>query len=174
MKKSVLFLCCANLISGCAHISQADYAQSADVITTAVGLSNGLSEANPIWGDAGWPVMAVVKLGVTQAVKLAPEPYCTPGLMGLTIAGYGAALWNIGVMLGSGPAAIPVAVGVLGWQWENLMDDAVLTCSHNKIVSRSRYFQSDSDPYSYSGPTCHGWDNARPDFCNEHYQKIEE
>jgi len=63
---------------------------------------------------------------------------------------------------------------VLGWQWENLMDDAVFTCSHHKVVSRSRYFESDRDPYSYSGPTCHGWGNARPDFCNDHYQKIEE
>lgn len=169
MKKSLLFLCCASFISGCTHISQADYAQSADVVTTAVGLSNGLSEANFIWGDANWPVLAVVKLGVTQAVKLAPEPYCSSGLMGLTLAGYGAALWNIGVMLGSGPAAIPVAVGIFSWQWENLMTDAVFTCSLYNENSQLNY-----KPYSYSGPMCHGWDSARPDFCNDYYQKLEE
>jgi len=168
MKKSVLFLCCAS-ISGCAHISQADYAQTADVVTTAVGLSNGLSEANSIWGDVNWPVMAVVKLGATQAVKLAPEPYCTSGLMGLTIAGYGAAFWNVGVMLGSGPLAIPVAVGVLGWQWENLAQDSMATCNSTGVGFN--YFKNNSKPYSYSGPTCHGWDNARPDRCASYFVK---
>jgi hypothetical protein len=174
MKKLWLFLSCVYVFSGCSHISQADYAQSADVATTAIGLSNGLSEANTIWGDASWPVMGVVKLGVTQLVKLTPQPYCTSGLMGLTLAGYGAALWNIGVMLGSGPAAIPVAVGVLGWQWDYLMADATVTCVPDKSVAKISRFNSDREPYSYSGPTCQGWDNARPDFCNDYYQKIKE
>lgn len=39
----------------------------------------------------------------------------------------GAALCNIGVMAGSGPAALPVVVGLLWWwQWDNWTQDAVI------------------------------------------------
>ena len=48
--------------------------------------------------------------------------------MGLTAAGYGAALWNIGIMAGSGPAAIPLILGLTIWQWENWEKDAVKVC----------------------------------------------
>jgi len=32
--------------------------------------------------------------------------------MVFTLAGSGAALWNIGVMVGSGPAALPIVAGL--------------------------------------------------------------
>jgi hypothetical protein len=119
-------------LSGCAT---ADYAQLADVGTTIIGIESGLAvEGNPVWGGASWPVIAVVKIGVTQAVKLTPKEVCEPGLMGLTLAGSGAALWNVGVIAGSGPAAIPVVLGLWYWQWDNWTQDAVNDCQAGGVL----------------------------------------
>jgi hypothetical protein len=116
----------ALLLSGCAT---ADYAQIADVGTTIVGIESGLGvEGNPVWGGASWPVIAAVKIGVTQAIKLTPKEVCEPGLFGLTIMGSGAALWNIGVIAGCGPAAIPVIIGLWWWQWDNWQTEAINDC----------------------------------------------
>lgn len=114
------------MISGCAT---ADYAQIADVGTTIVGIESGLGvEGNPVWGGSSWPVIAAVKIGVTQAIKLTPKEVCEPGLFGLTIMGSGAALWNIGVIAGCGPAAIPVIIGLWWWQWDNWQTEAINDC----------------------------------------------
>ena len=122
--KALLLSCL--LLTGCAT---ADYAQMADVTTTAVFMETGLGvEGNPVWGGASWPVIAVVKIGVTQAVKLTPKEFCEPGLLSLTLAGSGAALWNIGVIAGSGPAALPVVAGLWWWQWDNWDKAAVRDC----------------------------------------------
>lgn len=115
----------AILLGGCAH---ADYAQIADSSTTAIALSSGFAEANPIFGGASWPVITVVKLGATQVVKQMPPDICRPGLMGLTVGGYSAALWNIGVLAGSGLAAVPVALGLAIWQWDNWVANAQSQC----------------------------------------------
>jgi len=114
------------MLSGCAT---ADYAQIADVGTTIVGIESGLGvEGNPVWGGSSWPVIAAVKIGVTQAIKLTPKEVCEPGLFGLTIMGSGAALWNIGVIAGCGPAAIPVIIGLWWWQWDNWQTEAINDC----------------------------------------------
>ena len=114
------------MLSGCAT---ADYAQIADVGTTIVGIESGLGvEGNPVWGGSSWPVIAAVKIGVTQAIKLTPKEVCEPGLFGLTIMGSGAALWNIGVIAGCGPAAIPVVIGLWWWQWDNWQTEAINDC----------------------------------------------
>ncbi len=115
----------ALLLTGCAT---ADYAQLADVGTTAIALNSGFVEGNPVWGGAGWQVIAAVKIGATQAIKLTPQEVCEPGLFGLTVAGFGAALWNIGVMAGSGPAAIPVAAMLWAWQLDNWTQSAITDC----------------------------------------------
>ena len=116
----------ALLLSGCAT---ADYAQLADIGTTIIGIESGLGvEGNPVWGGASWPVIAVVKIGVTQVVKQTPKEFCEPGLMSLTVAGSGAALWNIGVIAGSGPAAIPAILGLWWWQWDNWQTEAINDC----------------------------------------------
>ncbi len=120
----------ALLLSGCAT---ADYAQMADVGTTAIALNSGFVEGNPVWGGAGWQVIAAVKIGATQAIKLTPQEVCEPGLFGLTVAGFGAALWNIGVMAGSGPAAIPVAAMLWAWQWDNWTQDSVNDCQKGGV-----------------------------------------
>lgn len=116
----------ALLLSGCAT---ADYAQLADIGTTAMGIEGGFAvEGNPVWGGASWPVIAAVKIGVTQAVKLTPKEVCESGLFGLTVIGSGAALWNIGVIAGSGPAAIPFAIGLWIWRWDDWQADAIVDC----------------------------------------------
>lgn len=115
------------LLSGCAT---ADWAQMADSATTAIALEQGFSEGNILWGNANWPVITAVKLGVTQGAKLLPEPYCQGGLMGLTVTGFGAAIWNVGVLLGSGPAALPFMLLLTGWGWEVWWQDAQQTCAN--------------------------------------------
>lgn len=116
----------AAFLAGCSHV---DYAQLADSTTTAVGLSSGYVESNPVLSGLSWPYIAAVKIGATQAIKLTPPEICEPGLLGLTASGYGAALWNIGVMAGSGLAAIPIVMGLTVWQWENWTADARTTCA---------------------------------------------
>lgn len=114
------------LLSGCAT---ADRAQLADGITTVVGFESGFSEANPIWGDVGWPAIIAAKIAVTQAFKFAPTEYCYSGLVSLTAAGYGAASLNISTMLaGTFWYGVPVIIAVGIWQWENWKKDAEKTC----------------------------------------------
>lgn len=115
------------LLGGCAL---ADYGQLSDSATTAVALSReGFAEGNPLLSGMSWPWIAATKIAVTQAVKLTPPEICEPGLTGLTLGGFGAALWNIGVMAGSGPAAIPIIL-VGGWfLFDPAVDDAKKTCA---------------------------------------------
>lgn len=124
-KSAVLATGAALSLMGCSH---ADWAQVSDSTMTAIALERGFDEANPVWGNASWSVMAASKIALTQAVKFMPLKVCEPGLMGLTVFGYGGALWNIGVMAGSGVAALPVAVALTVWQWESWRFDALLTC----------------------------------------------
>ncbi len=114
-------------LAGCAH---ADYGQLADSATTAVALSRaGFAEGNPLLSGLDWPEIAAAKLVITQAVKLTPEPICEPGLMGLTVFGYNAAVWNVAVLAGSGPAALPFMLLLTGWGWEWWRADAQRTCA---------------------------------------------
>lgn len=133
-------------LGGCAH---ADWAQLSDSATTAVALSHGFVEANPLFGSASWPVIAGVKIGVTQVVKLTPESICTPGLIGLTISGYGAALWNVGVMAGCGIAALPIAVVVGFLFWDQWVEDAIKTCQdpwgHHIFAKETAHEVSDDE-----------------------------
>lgn len=119
------------LLSGCAT---ADFGQLADSATTAVALEAGFSEGNPVFNGAGWPIIAGVKLGVTQVVKVLPEPYCSSSLFGLTITGFGAAIWNVGTMLGSGPAAIPFIAGTIWNFWDEWKLDAQSDCAYVQVV----------------------------------------
>ena len=118
------------LLTGCAT---ADYAQLADVGTTAIAINSGFVEGNPVWGGASWPVMLVVKLGMNEAIKHTPTETCEPLLMFSTMLGSGAALWNIGIIAWSGPAAIPVAAMLWAWQWDNWTQDSVNDCQKGGV-----------------------------------------
>ena len=50
-------------------------------------------------------------------------------MMWSTLLGSGAALWNIGIIAGSGPAAIPVAAR----QWDNWTQDSVNDCQKGGV-----------------------------------------
>lgn len=122
MKAATIALTIA--LSGCAT-----YAQIADVATTAIAIESGLAiEGNPVWGGAEWPIMFVVKLGAVQVLKETPKEICEPGLMGFTLVGSGAALWNIGIMAGAGPAALPFVAALWVWQWDNWTQDSINDC----------------------------------------------
>ena len=115
-------------LGGCAH---ADYAQLSDSATTAIALSReGFAEGNPLFSGMEWPEIAAAKIVITQAVKFTPQQICEPGLMVLTVSGYNAALWNIAVLAGSGPVAIPFMVILtwVGWDW--WWQDAQQTCAN--------------------------------------------
>jgi len=115
------------VLTGCAH---ADIGQLADSTTTAVALSReGFAEGNPLLSGMSWPWIAATKIVITQAVKLTPPVVCEPGLTGLALGGFGAALWNIGVMAGSGPAALPLIVVGGGFFWDAFVADAKATCA---------------------------------------------
>jgi len=114
------------LLAGCAT---ADRAQFADGATTWVALSKGYTEANPVLSGLSGPEIVAVKLVATQAAKLTPEPWCSALLYHLTWQGFGLALWNPGVMLGSGPAALPVIAALWVWRHEAWKEDALKTCS---------------------------------------------
>lgn len=117
---------CAALV-GCAT---ADYGQLADSATTAVALSReGFAEGNPLLGGMSWPWIAATKIVVTQAVKLTPPVICEPGLTGLALTGFGAAVWNIAVIAGSGPMAIPFIIVGGGLLFEPALADAKRTCA---------------------------------------------
>ena len=142
MMRFALISALLSLLLGCAH---ADRAQIADGATTWVALSNGFVEANPLLSGLSGPAILAVKIGATQAVKQTPNEVCEPGLLGLTVAGYGAAVWNIGVMAGSGPAAIPVALGLALWQWDDWAMDARDTCSPGIVGSSIAYVIPDEE-----------------------------
>jgi hypothetical protein len=112
-------------MTGCATV---DRSQLADVASTGFAISQGASEANPLLSSMSWPIAGVAKLAITQAVKFTPEPFCSSATMSLTVAGFGAALWNIGTVLGSGPAALPLVALLTWWQWEPWMGDSAETC----------------------------------------------
>lgn len=123
------------LLAGCAT---ADRAQIADGATTMYGLSQGYTEANPVLSGLSGPEILAVKLAAVQVAKLTPAEFCEPILYWATVQGLGLALWNFGVFVGSGPAAIPVVVGLWGWRHDNWQDDAAKTCA---------------DPWAFGGPT---------------------
>jgi hypothetical protein len=122
------------LLLGSAGCATADWAQIADSTTTAVALEAGFSEGNPLFHGMSWPVIAVAKIGATQGAKLLPEPYCEYSLFWLTVTGYGVALWNIGVMLGSGPAALPFVAAITWGFWDDWQVASQTDCAVAKQV----------------------------------------
>ena len=119
----------------------------------------GAVELNPL----GFPGVVVAKV-VFEGIALG---YRDAGDIETCQAIASGARWGgwvgTGATLG-GLAAGPVglALGGLGaglLSWKGSQRSALETCSQLPVI--------DQDPYSYSGPACLGWNNARPDFCNQ-------
>lgn len=125
MLKEINIFLLVILLSGCAT---ADYAQFADSGTTAIAFHHGYVESNPVL--SGLPIAGIVavKFGLTQVIKSTPKDFCEPGLFIFTLAGSGAAIWNIALLAGCGPAAFPLIAGLWFWQWDNWRLDAKNDC----------------------------------------------
>lgn len=86
--------------------------QAADVATTAIGLSQGFVEANPLVASAVVPV-SVAKIGGTWLAQEYGSPEtCRAVTRSFGPIGWGAAGWNAGILAGIGPAAIVPAIGI--------------------------------------------------------------
>jgi hypothetical protein len=127
--------------------------QAADSASTALGLSMGAVEGNPLLAGMSGPAIAAVKLGVGYAVqKYAPIDSCVGYSSVAGPLGYGAAAWNGALLLGAGPAgAIPALAAIaaahfLGedpiWQCipKDLLPVSVVAAENGKSRSADSYF----------------------------------
>lgn len=104
-----------------------DAVQTADAVTTAVGLFGaGASEANPLLGAAAHPAgmlaLAGGKLLLAHHVRQQSPEVCRTGSALLTGLGAGAATNNLLVIAGSsaaGPVGLAVGLGMLAYAWEH-------------------------------------------------------
>ncbi|MCG6941455.1 MAG: hypothetical protein LJE69_09410 [Thiohalocapsa sp.] len=99
--------------------------QTADVATTAVGLSQGLAEANP----AALPLIPA-KVAMTGMARRMDDPEeCREATQGLSLAGFGAAGWNLAMLAGvsTGGAGL-LALGTMALLWRPAYFGAVNSC----------------------------------------------
>ena len=118
----------------------------------------GTEELNPF----GFPGVVIAKAAL-EGVALG---YRDAGDIETCQAVAGGARWGgwigTGATLGGlaggpvGLAAGGLAAGLLSWKGSQR--SALETCLQQPSI--------DPVPYSYSGPACLGWNDARPDFCN--------
>ena len=86
--------------------------QGADVTSTAIGLSSGFVEANPLLNGVGFPAAAALKIGGTIIAERSEMSRCYAMSTPLQSVGLGAAVWNTGLLLGAGPWGILPAIGL--------------------------------------------------------------
>lgn len=120
----------------------------------------GAVELNPL----GFPGVVVSKFameGIALGYRDAGDvETCQAIASGARLGGWigtGATLGG----LAAGPVGLALGglgAGLLSWQWSQ--ESAQWTCSQPPSLV-------DSAPYSYSGAECTGWNDARPDFCND-------
>ena len=89
--------------------------QMADVGSTALALSGGAVEANPIMSGVldtgGFPLMIVVKLAMVEVYKRREYPACVKGLTTTSQSGFGLAGANIATIItGAFPPALIVGI----------------------------------------------------------------
>lgn len=128
----------ALLLSGCAT---ADYAQLADVGSTAAAFHYGFIESNPV--ISGLPIagIAAAKVVLNTGIKLTPKEVCEPGLFMSTLAGTGAALWNIALICGSAPAAIPIIAALWFVYWDEWQEAAVRDCEESHQFMAQTFYE---------------------------------
>ena len=120
----------------------------------------GAVELNPL----GFPGVVVSKFameGIALGYRDAGDvETCQAIASGARLGGWigtGATLGG----LAAGPVGLALGglgAGLLSWQWSR--ESAQWTCSQPPPLA-------DYAPYSYSGVECMGWNDARPDFCND-------
>lgn len=118
-----------------AKIAEIDLAlagQMADVASTAVDVSSGLVEGNPvISGLSGSPggllAMAAIKGGMVLAASNMGYDQCVTARPVFGSLGFAATGWNIGLLV---HPAIAVVAGIAGWalSYEKQQEDAKIRC----------------------------------------------
>ena len=117
----------------------------------------GVEELNPF----GFPGVVVAKMvfeGVALGYRDAGDiETCRAVAGGARLGGWIGTGATLGGLVGGpvGMAAGGLAAGLLSAEWTQR--SALETCLQQPSI--------DPDPYSYSGPACTGWNDARPDFC---------
>lgn len=125
---ALLALC----LAGCSSMPAGPViGQGADVATTAVGLSMGAAELNPL----GMAALAV-KLPLIALANDQAEPQRTHDLTFIEAMGWTAAGWNIGMLALGPPFAIVAAVGagVVAWNRNADKRELVAECTRHKAV----------------------------------------
>lgn len=121
----------------------------------------GTEELSPF----GFPGVVIAKLvfeGVALGYRDAGDiETCQALAGGSRLGGWIGTGATLGGLAGGpvGLAAGGLAAGLLSWDWSS--QSALETCSQQPSI--------DPEPYSYSGPECTGWNDARPDFCNRYF-----
>lgn len=118
----------------------------------------GVEEFNP-FGFPGVVIAKAVMEGVALGYRDAGDiETCQAVAGGARLGGWIGTGATLGGLAGGlvGLAAGGLAAGLLSAEW--VQRSALETCSRLPSI--------DPDPYSYSGPECLGWNDARPDFCN--------
>ncbi len=159
----------ALLLSGCMAepaVAQADpvwfapHVADTSVSWAVLRTVKGTEELSPF----GFPGVVIAKMTL-EGVALG---YRDAGDVETCQALAGGARWGgwigTGATLGGlagGPVGLVaggLAAGLLSW--DGSQRSALETCAQLPSI--------DPNPYSYSGPACLGWNDARPDFCNSH------
>lgn len=118
----------------------------------------GTEELNPF----GFPGVVIAKMvfeGVALGYRDAGDiETCQAVAGGARLGGWIGTGATLGGLAGGpvGLVAGGLAAGLLSWKGSQR--SALETCLQQPSI--------DPDPYSYSGPECLGWGDARPDFCN--------
>lgn len=93
--------------------------QLADIGSTAIALSSGLSEMNPLAATpVGMAAVVGAKVGLVKLVESFPLQDCVASKAMLGGLGWGAAGWNIGIMVATAPVALAAGLvsGIYFWQ----------------------------------------------------------
>ena len=164
MKRSILIsLLLSSVMATTCRADEGLFWAAPHVADTGVSLVvlqtvDGVEELNPL----GFPGVVVAKMvfeGVALGYRDAGDiETCQAVAGGARLGGWIGTGATLGGLAGGlvGLAAGGLAAGLLSAEW--VQRSALETCSRLPSI--------DPDPYSYSGPECLGWNDARPDFCN--------
>jgi hypothetical protein len=115
------------------YIGQMEYGQAVDVASTAIGLSTGFAEANPLGGSPAGLAWLLGYKAFWIAYSRSGEmdmTTCIGTRHGFSVFGYGSGVKNVAVMLGaSNPVSLGVGALAMWAMWDGLMEDSIWECA---------------------------------------------
>lgn len=136
----LISLLLALLLSGYAHTGPI-----ADGTTTIAGLAAGAQEANPLIAvgpNVMAPLSIAARLGLMRYARGTDN--CVKSAGAIDSFGWGAAVNNIAVMAGAGPAAIPLGLIATVLIYEKRRDHFVDYCQGSCSMSDVPYFVTEA------------------------------